>query len=113
MVRYTTPTLPCTIHALIGADAQIYATISQRGGVSITKEIPVEDLSMSTSRKETYVYITLDQNDTAELNPNSPLMVQFNWVYQDGTRGASRCAKITVFDNLLRSVVNYKNEDAG
>lgn len=104
MYRYTTPTIPLTVDTIIPEGAQIYATFSQ-GDNRVTKS--GSDMDVQREENETILIVTLTQEETASFKPYLPVMIQVNWVMDDGTRIATSTANISTFDNLLNEVVEY------
>lgn len=104
MIRYTSPSIPLTVDAVIPIGADVYVTFSQ-GDVVVTKT----DAELQRGETETELIVTLSQEETASFKPFMPILIQCNWVESGGTRTATDTASIGAFDNLLSEVVEYGN----
>lgn len=104
MIRYTTPSIPLTVDTVIPNDAEIYVTFSQ-GSTAVTKT----DVEVERGEETTSLLVTLTQEETADFKPFLPVMIQCNWILEDGTRTATDTASISTFDNLLSEVIEHGN----
>lgn len=103
MIRATTPTLTLTIPTSIDLTLpkDIYVTFEQED-LSLTKIVDKNsDLDTSTN----VISVFLSQAETLQFKPNSQALVQVNWVYENGNRGATKRKTIVIEPNLLDRVI--------
>ena len=103
IIQYTSPTIPFTLNANLGG-AKIYVTFLQ-DNVVITKNAANVSFTDST----TSFSIKLEQSETARFSMNKSVEIQVNWIYVDGTRGATEAKIFPVLKNLLDKVLSYGN----
>lgn len=99
-IQGTTPTFTLNLQSetLDLTDCEnVYATFKQ-GGTIITKT--GDDLVVSPQSVDVY----LSQSETLKFGTGI-VMVQLNWTYADGSRGASVKASVEWSDNLLKEVL--------
>lgn len=102
MIRYTTPAIPLTVDTVIPEGAQVYVTFSQ-GETALTKS----EVDITRGETDTEIVVTLSQAETGLFKALAPILVQCNWLTNDGTRVATSSAMISSIDNLLDEVVEY------
>lgn len=103
MIRYTTPTLILRVPVKL-EDVEIYVSLRQKE-ICINRAVADGDVSIEDGKTIIKVYYT--QKETAKLRKNVPAEVQVNWVYQDGSRNATRMKEVLVTDNLFNKEVDY------
>lgn len=100
MVQATTPTFVLTLPNTIDlSDAESVIFSIEQEYVSINKE--VDSASISTN----VVTVTLTQEETVNFDYQHEAKIQLNWVYDDGTRAATKVKTINVYENLLKDVI--------
>lgn len=98
IIKGTTPTIKYTFMTIAVSDVTAaYLTITD-GSNTIEKDISTADVT-STS-----IGWTLSQAETLSLT-SSMVTVRLNWKTNDGTRGASERAYVTVESNELDEVI--------
>lgn len=100
IIRGTTPTIKYTFRTIeVGNIAVAILTVSQSGEVVIEKNIAAGMVG------EDNIFWTLTQLETLSLKPNVRVEIRLNWKLQDGTRGASKRAIVSVEDNEISEVI--------
>ena len=108
MRRFTTPTLPYSVPLNITA-AQIHVDIKQgpkklrKGGTDIL------NLAYDSETNMTTFSLRLSQEETGSFTSGKDAVTQVNWIFEDGTRGATAERKISIYDNLLNEVIEYED----
>ena len=98
--RGTTPTLVLTFDDKdldLREASHVYVTFNV-GGAPMTKS----DNDLEVDERQINVYLT--QSDTLAF-PNGKIKMQANWVYPDGSRGASDVTSVEFTQQLLGSVL--------
>lgn len=99
MIQATTPTITLTITNAGELDLttaeHVYVTLEQNGGSLTITDLSVEPQAVS---------FTLSQEDSLSL-PVGPMNCQINWVFADGTRGATKLRTLTIQRNLIEKVL--------
>lgn len=103
MIQYTTPTIVLRVPVDI-SKAKIIVSIRQQR-VRLTKAIPAEDISLRQGN--TIIKVKLSQDETGRLSSGTSCMIQANWIYEDGSRNATREKRISIEENLLDEVIDY------
>lgn len=108
MINYTTPTESFLIEGYDLSSQDVYVTFEQ-GSRELTKS--GSDLTITTETVEgvtnTYISVLLTQEETAMFKPKDSVSVMVNWISEQGVRGATKQARIPVFENLLDRVITY------
>lgn len=93
----TTPTFVLTVEDIdLTTASHVYASF--KGAATITKE--TEDLDVEAHTVSVY----LSQADTLAIGKGN-VLIQLNWTYEDGSRGASEIVSYPMTANLLEKVV--------
>lgn len=102
IVQATTPTFVFAISdASVDLTATtVYVTFTQ-GKNKVTKTS--RDSTMLVERNS--VTLSLEQSDTVPFTDRSTASVQMNWVYPDGSRGATETVELEIAKNLLPEVL--------
>lgn len=99
IIRGTTPTIKYTFQTIQPEDIEVaYLTIEQCGTSRIEKSL--SEAIVGTDN----ISWMLSQEDTLSLVVGK-VDCMCNWRKADGTRGASRVARITIEDNLKSGVI--------
>ena len=101
IVPGTTPTLPLSLPEGydISDATQIY--VSLKSETAQTTKYG-ESVTLTSGR---FITVKLSQEDTLAFPNNSVAKIQVNWIYADGTRGATVPATVVISEQLLRSVL--------
>jgi len=99
IVRGTTPTIQYTFSRINPANiTTAYLTVTQDGVTIVERGID----TMSLGNED--IAWTFTQEETLSMKATE-IRVMLNWLLQDGTRGASKKAKILVQDNDKAEVI--------
>ena len=98
--RGTTPTYTLTLNGSIdlGLAAGVYVTFRQAGR-TLTKT--GDDLTINGN----VISVYLVQSETLGFSEREKTELQVNWVYADGSRGASKIVPIRFGPNLIPEVI--------
>lgn len=92
----TTPTFILTLEDLdLTTVSHVYATFKGAAVVTKADELEVDEHTVS---------VYLSQAETLALGKGD-VMIQLNWTFEDGSRGASEIVKYSFSANLLDKVV--------
>lgn len=106
MINYTTPTISLTVEGVDLTGQDIYVTIEQ-GSHELTKS--GADLTVAYADPDTTIEFNLTQEESASFAYSRSAQVQVNWISQNGVRGATTIAQVSVLKNLLDEVIEYGN----
>ncbi len=100
MIQYTTPTHELLVvgRDLTGCDVWVSYTQGAR-----QRDVKVEP---HAGEEGTTLYVPWGQEDSARFR-EGPVDIQVNWIYQDGSRDATKTATVVATRNLLRKKVMY------
>lgn len=104
MIRWTTPTLAFLVPEPSILGCNVYVTLEQKGRV-LTMNDP--DVELTEDETGVSIEVHLTQEQTAGFKFREPVKVQVNWIDQYGERNATVEKEITVYDNLLKEVIEY------
>lgn len=109
MIRYTTPTLPLYLEEVdLSENCDVYVTFYQASSsTEITKSMDDLTVLYDSDENKTTISVTLTQEETATLTAGGKALVQANWIFSNGTRGATEIKKISIKENLLEEVISY------
>lgn len=97
----TTPTLPLILPEGYDISEASYVYVSLQ---SETAKVIKSGESVTVTEGR-YISVAFTQEDTLAFPNNTTAKIQVNWVYADGTRGATLPATIVMGEQLLRSVL--------
>lgn len=107
MRRFTTPILPLSVPVdLTGADVRV--SIKQGQRKLLKQDDDIIGLSYDSETGKTSFFIKLTQGETGAFL-NDRAFIQANWIFADGTRGATNIKRIEFTENLLNEVIEYGN----
>ena len=102
--QWTTPTKRLRVKGMDLTRLRVWVTFSQ--GYRF-EPLTVEPDGMELDGEDTLVFVALTQLQTAQLDPNTPLDIQVNWMDPMGNRGASPKIREPVDENTLRRELSY------